>query len=120
MFTIGAVEYADLPIIDLSKIHTPEGRGELALHLRDAMTDQGFFYAINHGYTQAQVTSSVFYIFRSVLMAIQNDRIFDIADVPFSLVSDDEKQAYTVDFKTTGVYQGYKSRRNWVRIMLHK
>ncbi|KAI0943091.1 hypothetical protein AcV7_002331 [Taiwanofungus camphoratus] len=90
------LEYADLPIIDLSKIHTPEGRGELALHLRDAMADQGFFYAINHGYTQAQ-----------------NDRIFDIADVPFFLVSDDEKQAYTVDFKTTGVYQGYKSRRNW-------
>lgn len=49
------VDYAELAVIDLSKTYTYDGRAELALKLRDAMTDQGFFYVINHGYTQAQV-----------------------------------------------------------------
>jgi isopenicillin N synthase-like dioxygenase len=49
------VEFADLAIIDLSKAHTPEGRQELYPQLRDALRTQGFVYAINHGYTQAQV-----------------------------------------------------------------
>jgi len=48
------VDFADLAIIDLSKAHTPEGRAELCPQLRDALRTQGFFYAINHGYTQAQ------------------------------------------------------------------
>ncbi|KAI0922582.1 hypothetical protein AcW1_002811 [Taiwanofungus camphoratus] len=90
------LDYADLPIIDLAKAHTAEGRAELAIQLRDAMTGQGFFYAINHGYTQAQ-----------------NDRIFDVADVPFSQVDDEEKTVFAGDFKTTGIYQGYKSRGKW-------
>ena len=49
------MEFADLAIIDLSKAHTPEGRQELYPQLRDALRTQGFVYAINHGYTQAQV-----------------------------------------------------------------
>jgi isopenicillin N synthase-like dioxygenase len=49
------VEFANLTIIDLSKVHTPEGRQELYPKLRDALRTQGFVYAINHGYTQAQV-----------------------------------------------------------------
>jgi len=49
------VEFADLAIIDLSKAHTPEGRQELYPQLREALRTHGFFYAINHGYTQAQV-----------------------------------------------------------------
>ena len=32
-----------------------EGREELAVELRTALTMHGFFYIINHGYTQAQV-----------------------------------------------------------------
>ena len=48
------VEWADLPIIDLSKASTPEGRAELAPQVRDAMRTYGFFYIVNHGYTQAQ------------------------------------------------------------------
>jgi len=51
------VEFADLPIIDLSKAHTPEGRAELYPQLRDALRTHGFLYAINHGYTQTQVRS---------------------------------------------------------------
>ena len=50
-----AVEFADLAIVDLSKASTPEGRAELHPQLRDAFRSHGFIYAINHGYTQAQV-----------------------------------------------------------------
>ena len=55
LMTKGIVEFADLAIIDLSKAHTPEGRQELYPQLRDALRTHGFVYAINHGYTQAQV-----------------------------------------------------------------
>ena len=50
-----AVDYADLAIVDLAKADTPQGREELTALVREAMTTQGFFYVINHGYTQAQV-----------------------------------------------------------------
>jgi isopenicillin N synthase-like dioxygenase len=49
------VEFADLAIIDLSKTNTLAGRAELYPQLRDALFTHGFVYAINHGYTQAQV-----------------------------------------------------------------
>lgn len=52
------VEWADIPIIDISKAGTPEGRAELAPRARDAMRTQGFLYIINHGYTQTQVRVS--------------------------------------------------------------
>ncbi|KAI8989246.1 Clavaminate synthase-like protein [Trametes punicea] len=90
------LEWADLATIDLSKASTPEGRAELAPKVRDAMRTYGFMYVVNHGLTQAQ-----------------NDRIFDIADVPFSQVSDDEKQQFTHDIKATGLYKHYKLRQYW-------
>ena len=49
------VEWADLPVIDLAKAATPEGRAELAPKVRDAMTTHGFLYVINHGWTETQV-----------------------------------------------------------------
>ncbi|KAG2352104.1 hypothetical protein BDR07DRAFT_1217044, partial [Suillus spraguei] len=74
-----------LAIIDLSKAATAEGRAELAVELREALTTHGFCYIVNHGYTQAQ-----------------NERMFDIADIPMSGVPEDEKRAYTGDSKKTG------------------
>lgn len=53
------MEYADLAIIDLSQAKTLEGRAELVIQVREALATQGFFYAINHGYTQAQVVSKL-------------------------------------------------------------
>ena len=53
--TMCIVDYADLAVVDLSKARTPEGRAELANEVRDAMRDNGFFYVINHGFTQEQV-----------------------------------------------------------------
>ncbi|KAF5352063.1 hypothetical protein D9758_009429 [Tetrapyrgos nigripes] len=90
------LDYADLPIIDLSKADTSEGRAALARQVCDAMTNQGFFYIINHGLSPAQ-----------------SERIFDIADVPFAQVDDEEKQKYAGTMKQTGSYQGYKLRQYW-------
>lgn len=90
------LQYADLAIIDLSKAATAEGRAELAVGLREALTTHGFCYIISHGYTQSQ-----------------NERMFDIADIPMSGVPEDEKRAYTGDSKKTGIFQGYKPRQYW-------
>ncbi|KAJ7820017.1 Clavaminate synthase-like protein [Mycena olivaceomarginata] len=90
------LDYADLAIIDLSKALDAEGRAELAVQAAEAMKTQGFFYVINHGYTSAQT-----------------ERMFDIADIPFSGVSDEEKSSYSGKMKETGSYQGYKPRQYW-------
>ncbi|KAI0783193.1 Clavaminate synthase-like protein [Abortiporus biennis] len=90
------LDYADLAIIDLSKAASPEGRAQLAVQARDAMREQGFFYVINHGLSQEQ-----------------NDRIFDIADVPFSQVPEEEKKKYDGRMLETSSYQGYKLRQYW-------
>ena len=50
------VDYADLAIVDLGKASTLEGRRELAVQVREAMSTTGFFYVINHGLTPAQVS----------------------------------------------------------------
>ena len=40
--------------------------------------------------------------------------MFDIADVTFAQVSDEEKKVYAGKMKETGSYQGYKLRNYWV------
>ncbi|KAJ7243604.1 hypothetical protein B0H12DRAFT_1203715 [Mycena haematopus] len=90
------LDYADLAIIDLSKAQDARGRAELSLEASEAMRTQGFFYVINHGYTAAQT-----------------ERMFDIADVPFSCVDSEEKRVYTAKMKQNGSYQGYKPRQYW-------
>lgn len=110
------VEYADLAIIDISRAGTEEGRAELAIEVREALLNHGFFYVVNHGYSEAQVRRSSHHphvIAR--LISMQTARMFDIADVPFSAVSDSEKQIYAGTMKQTGSYQGYKPRQYWVR-----
>ncbi|KAG6884915.1 hypothetical protein C0993_007282 [Termitomyces sp. T159_Od127] len=94
------LEYADLPIIDLSKASTPEGRRALSTQVRDAMSEHGFFYVINHGYT-----------------VDQTERIFDIANVPFAQVTPEEKIAYAATMKETGSFHGYKLRQYWLIAM---
>lgn len=48
------VEYADLATIDISKASSEEGFAELAIELREALLNFGFFYVVNHGYSQTQ------------------------------------------------------------------
>ena len=54
IINIAPVDYADLSIIDLSKMNNADGRAVLASQVRDAMLTHGFFYVINHGYSQSQ------------------------------------------------------------------
>ncbi|KAJ7898385.1 hypothetical protein B0H13DRAFT_2032141 [Mycena leptocephala] len=90
------LDYADLAVIDLSKAQDAKGRSELAIQVSEAMQTHGFFYVINHGYTPAQT-----------------ERMFDIADVPFSCVDADEQRSYTAKITETGSFQGYKPRQFW-------
>ncbi|KLO19631.1 Clavaminate synthase-like protein [Schizopora paradoxa] len=88
------LEFADLAVIDLSKIATDEGRVELTEQVRRAMHEVGFFYVINHGYTIEQT-----------------NRIFAIAKTAFDGVSKEDKKKYE---SPPDVYRGYKPRRTWV------
>ncbi|KAF8183042.1 hypothetical protein K438DRAFT_2020749 [Mycena galopus ATCC 62051] len=90
------LDYAEIAVIDLSKAQDAKGRAKLAVEVSEAMKTQGFFYVINHGYSSSQT-----------------QRIFDIADVPFSCVEPEEKRLYTANIKGTGSYQGYKPRQYW-------
>ena len=67
------MDYADLPIIDLSKTGTPEGRLALAKQACDAMSNYGFFYVINHGLTPAEV-STLFLSLDIQLRIVREDR----------------------------------------------
>lgn len=90
------LDFADLVVIDLARANTPEGRAELVPQLRDGFRTHGFVYAINHGYSQAEC-----------------DRIFDIADVPFTAVPPEEMKIYTASIDKAGYYAGYKPRKYW-------
>ncbi|KAH9934537.1 Clavaminate synthase-like protein [Epithele typhae] len=90
------LEWADLPVVELSQTRTPEERAALATVARDAMRTFGFFYVVGHGCSPAQ-----------------NERIFDIADVPFAQVPEEEKRGFVGDIKATGSYRGYKLREYW-------
>ncbi|KAH0831126.1 hypothetical protein J3R83DRAFT_13692 [Lanmaoa asiatica] len=73
LLTLDPVDYIDLPIIDLAKFENAEDRALLATQVQDALLTHGFFYV--------------------------TDRMFDIADIPFAGVSDEEKQAYAGTMK---------------------
>ncbi|KAF7793433.1 hypothetical protein EIP86_004545 [Pleurotus ostreatoroseus] len=90
------LDYADLAVIDLSKMNTPEGLAETVKQARDAMRDIGFFYVINHGISKEK-----------------HQRMTDIADLAFSKVSDSEKRQFEGKLKEEGTYQGYKLRKYW-------
>ncbi|KAG1737557.1 uncharacterized protein EDB91DRAFT_483113 [Suillus paluster] len=107
------LKYADLAVIDISKADTEEGRAALAIEVRDALLNHGFFYVVNHGYSQDQVRHFYHFLWIVYLTSTQTARMFDIADLPFSAVSDSEKQIYAATMKQTGSYQGYKLRQYW-------
>ena len=44
--------------------------------------------------------------------------MFDIADVAFSRVPEEEKKQFTANFKETGLYSGYKLRQYWVKFFV--
>ncbi|TFY80316.1 hypothetical protein EWM64_g3697 [Hericium alpestre] len=94
--TEAELDWAQLEIIDLAQVHTPEGRAEQARKARDALHKQGFFYVVNHGLESDQV-----------------ERMFDIASVPFTQVAPEEKNIYEAKIKETGTFMGYKPLQYW-------
>jgi isopenicillin N synthase-like dioxygenase len=90
------LDWANLDIADFSKYYSPDGRAELVDVVRKAMTTRGFFFIINHGYTQPET-----------------DRMFDIANVPFSQVKEEERAPFTYNIREVGSLQGYKPRTYW-------
>ncbi|KAI1787060.1 Clavaminate synthase-like protein [Ganoderma leucocontextum] len=91
-----SLEWADLEIVDLSKAMTPEGRAELAPRVRDIMRTTGFMYVVNHGLTQAQT-----------------ERIFDIGNVLFTQVPEEERMKHAAKIAEEGSKIGYKLRQLW-------
>ncbi|KAG9313775.1 hypothetical protein JVU11DRAFT_6135 [Chiua virens] len=85
----------------------------LVSHVQDALLTHGFLFVVGHGHTQAQERYNLRFLSGRCLTSKQTDRIFDIADVPFTGVSDEEKQVYTNAVKQTGSFQGYKHRGYW-------
>ena len=113
----GTVDYAGVPVIDFAGVHTPEGRLELAPKVRDAMRNYGFMCVVNHGLSQAQVSEKQP---RAIIRPQdtdlhQNDRMIDIADVPFAQVSEEEQRAFVSKIRELGEWKGYKPRQFWVR-----
>ena len=101
------MDWADLPIIDLAKLENVENRPLLVSQIQDALLTHGFFYVVNHGYRQSEA-KTLFIFLLCNLTPEQTERIFDIADVPFTGVSDEEKRVYAAAIKETGSYRGYK------------
>lgn len=48
---------------------------------------------------------------------LQNERIFDIGDVLFSQVAEDEMKQFAGKVHEEGVYKGYKPRSLWVGVL---
>ncbi|KAE9405514.1 Clavaminate synthase-like protein [Gymnopus androsaceus JB14] len=88
------LEYADLAVIDLSRTSTAEGRAALAGDVARALHEKGFFYVVNHGYTQEET-----------------NRIFSIANILFDDVDVEEKIRYQGE--SPSVYEGYKPKNTW-------
>ena len=54
------VEFADLAVLDFSKLGDPAGEAELVAKARDAMREIGFFAIINHGLTPEKFGPHIF------------------------------------------------------------
>ncbi|KAF5388847.1 hypothetical protein D9757_005664 [Collybiopsis confluens] len=64
--------------------------------------------------SKASTTEGCAQLASQVREAMSNmEHMFDIADIPFSQVSDEEKEKYVAPTKQTGSYQGYKLRQYW-------
>ncbi|KAF5350335.1 hypothetical protein D9758_012794 [Tetrapyrgos nigripes] len=90
------LDFAELPILDLGEYSKNEGHSKLAKQLVESLLDYGSVYIVDHGYSVSQM-----------------DRIHDIADVPFSQLSMEEKQAYSTDVRKylSGAMDGFRFRQ---------
>ena len=73
------VDWAEIPVVDLSIAVSPEGREILMPLVRDAMHTHGFMYVIDHGLTPAQV-----WVFNSRSSTVRCHTAFDLSGNPES------------------------------------
>lgn len=68
--------------IDLSQVHTPEGKAEVVDQLKYAATDIGFFYLVGHGIplNEIQEMFSLSKSFFELPEGIKNKTPFDAFD----------------------------------------
>lgn len=91
------IDFVSLNTIDLGRYEDgEEARAELAEQVRLAMTTQGFFYLVNHGIDEEDITRQV-----------------DIGHTIFSNTSDEEKLRLQAPMTTEGSYHGFKPRGHW-------
>ncbi|KAK0730908.1 hypothetical protein B0H67DRAFT_474493 [Lasiosphaeris hirsuta] len=92
-----ALEFVSLVAIDLGRYGDgPEARNHLADQIRQAMVTQGFFFVVNHGIAEADITRQV-----------------DIGYHILKNTSDDEKQRLRAPIIEEGSYHGFKPRGHW-------
>jgi isopenicillin N synthase-like dioxygenase len=92
------IDFVSLQTIDLSRYDEgPEARAELAEKIRLAMTTQGFFTLINHGFSDEEIARQV-----------------DIGHHILGHTSREEKIRLQAPMIEEGSYHGFKPRGHWI------
>lgn len=89
------MDYTKVIVIDFADHNNPTRRAQLSKEISNALHNNGYCVIINHGLDAERV-----------------QRMFDVADIPFSVAIDEEKQKFAMR-EETGSYKGYKIRGQW-------
>jgi isopenicillin N synthase-like dioxygenase len=91
------IDFVSLHTIDLAQYEKgPEARAELAESVRLAMTTQGFFYLVNHGLSEEDISRQV-----------------DVGHTILGRTSQEEKVRLQARMVEDGSYHGFKPRGHW-------
>lgn len=91
------IDFAELKTLDFSRYDDgPVARKELANHLHEAMSTQGFFVVVNHGISEQEI-----------------ERQVDIGHTILKRTPLEEKQRLKADILGRGEYPGFKPRGHW-------
>lgn len=92
--TAEKLEYADLPTLDFSELKNGDaGKAKLSETLNNVMRTQGFFYIVNHGLSEEEVTRQV--------------------DIGYTVLNEtplEEKMKLVSQMQEKGCYRGFKLR----------
>src|SRR5271154_6210579 len=88
------LEYADLPTLDFAELKTGDaGKAKLAETHNKCMRTQGFFYIVNHGLSEEEISRQV--------------------DIGYTVLSEtplEEKMQMVSQMQEKGCYRGFKLR----------
>ncbi|KAL7893032.1 Clavaminate synthase-like protein [Trichoderma sp. SZMC 28014] len=90
-------DFVSLRAVDLATYDDgPAARQKIAQDIHEAMTTQGFFYLVNHGLSEQQISRQV-----------------DIGHHILKNTPEEEKQALRAPMVEEGSYHGFKPRGHW-------